>query len=221
MASRISTTHSTTTIPATTAATATPTAATGTPSSKPRAPLSPLAPDPDPDGAPPSVLVDTTTVPLRLVCGAVLVLPAVTVVVAVTVTTESVLEAEEGAEEVGDAVEEGVVGAEVPAEDPAVTVTVTETVVVPDPADVGEPVVQTGGIPEVIDVLLTGKLVGSATDVPAYAHNQPDVRCEGCGDSDSPTCLHASMRKDWPAASSVALQASVMQFTASAMKFGW
>ena len=168
MTSRISTTHSTTTIPATTATTATPTAATGTPSSNPRAPLSPLAPDPDPDGAPPSVLVDTTTVPLRLVCGAVLVLPAVTVVVAVTVTTESVPEAEVGAEEVGDAVvEEGVVGAEVPAEDPAVTVTVTETVVVPDPADVGEPVVQTGGIPEVIDVLLTGKLVGSATDVPA------------------------------------------------------
>ena len=169
MTSRISSAHSTTTIPATTPAIATPTAATGTPSSNPRAPLSPLAPEPDPDGAPPSVLVDTTTVPLRLVCGAVLVLPAVTVVVAVTVTTESVLEAEEGAEEVGDAVvKEGVVGAEVPAEDPAVTVTVTETVVVPDPADVGEPVVQTGGIPEVIDVLLTGKLVGSATDVPAH-----------------------------------------------------
>ena len=47
------------------------------------------------------------------------------------------------------------------------------------------------------------------------------VRCEGCGDSDSPICLHVSMRKDWPVASSVALQTSVIQFTASAMKFGW
>ncbi len=41
------------------------------------------------------------------------------------------------------------------------------------------------------------------------------------GMQSSPTCLHASMRKDWPVALSFALQLPVMQFTASAMKFGW
>ncbi len=218
------TSYNNTAIPAKPAATAAPTASTGTPSNSPTAPFPPpLAPEPE--GAPPSVLVATTVVALLLVVGAVVVLLRVAVAVTVTTGTDTDADVGDDEETAEDEEEDG--AAEEAPEDPAVTVTVTETVVVPGAADVGEPVVQTGGIPDVMDVLLTGKLVGRETDVPAseidacqlfaMMRGNDSVRAE----RNSPTCLHASIRKDWPVALSFVLQLSVMQFTASAMKFGW